>query len=500
MVEGVSVSNDTVSRTLTITFPGGSVEIPYEEIPSPPDGLFDAILDLDSCTLSRTIASALHTDALRDMERLESGWVDNAKDKLRAQVAGVNNALLDFTTYNVALELLEPSSSYTAFSLFDLNIFVTASILFDRVYVVYPNIDVDGLNRRLGDKAFACLDLDEEADRLLFDMWMNLISTLERKLPRADVECLAWCWERLLGVPQSKISFSWSSAETWKYSPAPSNGIHFYATYQRPLADLQSTENEEELIEFISLSTFRTFHNHQLSRLLGATYLPNSVRGPIEGYILDGIERERSAFDYLLARYNERISKSVDGWKAQEPRFAEKIRVRLPMFLAVLFNRLGDRELDADGFLSEVGSLRRDATGYRKAIPKYLESLERADISAYQDARQEIERSAEEMSKQYGSDVNSVIVGALNVPFLPPEIKALKVALKAFIALMDPVKHGTRLYWRLRKPHLYFLVERQKEAQHFLSVRHAIRKFWREPSRFDYELFERVLRYYPYSL
>lgn len=436
--------------------------------------------------VSATVSTSLNTDALHDFEDTPPGKQESHLGgiRMRERIGTRNAAMLDSTTFKNSVGLLRGDLNPTALRFFDLISFVYAVVLYDDVYVTSSS-NLESVNDRIDDTVFKPIEpADDAEDNFLFYLWYETVRNLDSLSDNEETE-LRRLWGDLLGVDHSSVSFDWSRADRWVNSPPA-----FYKNFDRRLPDATHRER------FVSLSTFRTFYSHELARRLDLEYLPNSARGPAEQLILSTVSDRTAEFDAIVSEFERILSEEIADKKAATPHLGRSIDHELPMFLAVLANRIAD----LDETFETLAAIRNEASAYRKNARELRTAIDRGDLDRMAEVESVLEQEATALSGTFDTGpVSSSISITPDIPVLPQTGIELVAGLKLLSGFESVVsQHGRNLYLRLRKPHYYFLTDVHEEARQFTSARAAVETLWGSEGSIDFELFERARDHYPY--
>lgn len=396
-------------RSIRIESTSERFEIPLEAL----DEVNVDPREADPTQLAWKASRGLNLDVATDLREIQVGTRRGDAAPIDEQPAGTG-VMLDSTTLRSVEDMVVGDSSPSELGLFDLETFVYATALFETVYVT-PNPDVETANEWFDQPVFSVLepesDLDEDA---LYWLSIRVKSYLE-ELPSEEERELTRVWADFFDVDPSAIGFDWDEVDTWLYSPP-----EMYRNLSRELFEVWSDD------KFISVSTYRALFNHELARCLGLTYLPNSVRCPIEMALIQRVDRKRPMFDAAIAEFERTLREDVESANRRAPDGRRYVELTLPMFLAYLLQAVSE----PDEVYPEVAGLREEAAPLRATLPDLAEAYQRGDLDEIERIRDVANGKASSIADSFGvSTAKSVLRIGANVPILPETVTGVATVL-----------------------------------------------------------------------
>lgn len=491
---------------------GAGVEVDQSRVPS----LFEALINEDLERIRWEADKLLGLTTSETSKEPGAAEVAQGLEKLRRQITGSTRAILDYTTVSGAMSLLTKESRPNASNLYDLGILSAACVFYESVYVAYPTalagLDSPGTLGRIG---LTWLNLeDSEINEFLYTHWSQVIARA-RSLSSGELSELRRRWTAILGLPRSdhwrQIEFDWQDAVKYKWSPDWLHGDRFYWTYDsgraRQALDFDNKVPPASLLQrqsgtlrrFVSVSTIRTFHYFRLSNLVSATYLPNSLRGPVFS-LCKG--RSLESVDFM----NKVLGWAASALDREAAGFPTGLVVRPPMPLTAILSRLDS--INSENFMSELEELRRQAKRFRNALALLFDAAIKGDVSEIKRLRLIVnDESQAASSAVHGAEIAREIEEAVldfgpAMPALGAEVDAIKLVASLATHLYPTIRSGLQaVYNRLSRPYLYFLPRVIKESRKALSVKGQVERLWGAglgPS--DLEAFQRIGLGYPAHL
>jgi hypothetical protein len=442
------------------------------------------LLDSNFVRPARIAASSLNTNILEDLEDLSPSEKQESEAalELKRRFGGKNVALLDSTTLKNASSLLTEEAIPSAFTLFDLMTFVNAVVLYDKVYVTH-GADLNSANKALDEEVFRPIDiLTRDEDDFLYYLSNSVIYGLEH-ISESDLSTLKSTWAVLLDKSDREILFDWSKAEAWIDTPGDFHKNPFYKNFASPSLEPSWTD----LISFVSISTYRTLYNVELSRRFGIPYLANSARGPIESFILQLSKRSEEQFHIIMDALEKRLFEEIGESVSKDFFPKTPLEYRSPIPFAALVSQLNS----ISDFYPSLTKLRELAKPYRHKVYDWYVAYEGGDLKAMERLSAEIGFFVNNLNKSFGVDLATQVVKAIpDIPMVPKEATKTLAALKVLVIYLEnPILR--RLYTRIRMPYFYFLANLKEQARQMLSVQGAVRKLWKRDV--DLELFNRIV-------
>ncbi|MGQ3412044.1 hypothetical protein ACT4ML_07240 [Natrinema sp. LN54] len=443
--------------------------------------------NIDPGLVAESIAVELNTDALSDFDRsgyLEDGSLKGGR-RLREKVSKKNSIMLDSTTFKNAISLMKDGNVISDLRILDLKVFAYATILFDDIYVT-AGPDMDKVNSIFEEDIFHALEpRNKQEDLFLHALWYDTVTKLE-SLPEEDEIKLRKSISNYLGKDISEVEFDWRSVDLAVNSPP-----NFYKnlSYSGSLGAVDDY--------FITMSTFRSFFNHELARQLGLVYLPNSARGPIEDYIISNTRRSKPTFDAIINEFEMKLDDQLENQRDKNPYLAEPITFRCPMFLSVLIQRANEPK-DLMDVLPEV---RDEAGPYREHSKELRTEVKKGNLEKIEEIQSVLNDEASGLtSKLGGTTVKAAVESVPAIPGIGGEAKYFLKALQLFSGFIGETfdKFGERLYQRIRNPHYHFLTNITSEARKLTSLEYAIEELWETQTDFNFERMARIQTNYPY--
>lgn len=445
--------------------------------------------NIDPTWPARRVASLLTTQITEELEGFSEQPPDfMAGVHLRREIQQSRNpVMIDSTTFYNAERAISEDWGLDTLRMFDLNVLINAAILFDDVYVT-SGANVSDMNEALGEPIFKPIpQANRDVANFHYFIWTS-IERMLRNLSESEIQTLKKSWTTLLDIDIERIEFNWDEADT--YVNTPYNFFSDQGYYLDPL-DGSTTDDQERLTEILSISTYRTYYNHELARRLGLIYLSNSVRGPIHHHLLSENRQVQENWDMAINAFAQRHSEDVQRFNRL---LGQTISYELPMFFSMVVNRADN----PDELLSTIKQIRTEAARYRARSQELIQELSEGVTE-----KERLLRMLEDSKSDFTSDNIPTIDVAIpiqpDVPLLPGGALELSVALKLLAGVLPFVEtHGTELYRRLRYPRYYFLLNVREEAREFTAAQPAIEKLWGNRQRIDYDFLRRLEENYPY--
>jgi hypothetical protein len=407
-----------------------------------------------------------------------------SKESLTSNIKSGLNVYVDTTTVSTTSQILFHHRTPSAFTFFDLGILTTALVLFDHVYLPFgPMADsfTDTINEELEEKVIETLNFNGAAGDIPHSVATNLSMALKEKSLHDD---LLSVWKNIFG---DLVSDSVNFSKVAMVSPP------CFSEFLFSLDELD--KYGDDLENFISFSTFRTFFNHEMSRILDLPYLPNSSRGAIETKIYQLFSRQIPQIDLLLKIVKRKIELDLESIKP-----VYNIHTSLPLLMAVILKRMNK----LDDYTKIIKKMRSNATKYRKKVRPIIEAATKGDIG-------QVQETVRILMGGYGSIINSLgkigknagrvaICLSPNVSPIAEETLDLLKAAKYVINTTNDVGKARQIYTRLFKPHIWFIEDVCSSARKMLELDYGFQKIWNYNLRAsDKKLLETISANYPFS-
>lgn len=409
-----------------------------------------------------------------------------SKRKLTSNVTNGFNVYVDTTTVSTASQIVFHRKIPNAFTFFDLGILTGALVLFDHVYLPYgPSATAyaDPINEELGERVVECLEFHGVGGEIPYNIAANIFNTLDEEKLRDE---LLSEWKKVFG---EKIPDSVSFSKVHMVSP-PS-----FSYFLSSLEGLDKDVDVDNLSDFVSGSTFRTFFNHEMSRVVELPYLPNSSRGVIESKIYQMIGRQLPQIDLFLKIVKRKIELELESVKPEV-----MFQTGLPLLTSVVLQRMKNIK----DYFKVVIELRAKSKKYRRKIGKIVEATAKGDIksvaSTIKILKGEYGRVFDFLKKiGKGAGQTALCITPNISPLSEDTLNVLKAA-KYLITTTNDVGLIRRFYTRLFKPHVWFIEDVGSSARRMLSVDHGFERIWKTTLNVEHKrLLEKIATNYPYN-
>lgn len=423
-----------------------------------------------------------------------SGWMDN-------------------TTLATAVTLLsdDGGDAMTPMTVWDLATFVQAIISCERIYHhEHPQVDDRAIGARLGEDVLQAVPLPvqgpsersplpdpwEGPHRLMYELWEDAMSRLKRlaecrdgstldgrellavrdgwrrALDRTDVEL-----EDLTNVQDARTRWTSPTDELLYEIAAVSSTYAVYPDldpdgamrrYVAGRAELGFPERNPLSVMLTDLN-LRAYVNQNLADFFQLPYVCGIARLPFRRHLYDravAVQQRLTTLDVIDDRYAE---------------LAAGVQLRLPVFLA---SALAGAQRP-DDLWDAIGRLRRDAAPYREARTTLDAALADGDLKELRRVRKALVTSVDGVLPIVGGATTEAGVAAVEQVAQGDSVgivAAVAGAVAAGRALLGS-SIGTRLAWRLRRPHLLWINNVVDEAQHLTEALPALERIWRIPER-----------------
>lgn len=410
-----------------------------------------------------------------------------SKDSLTSNIKKGLNVYVDSTTLSTASQIVFRQKVPNAFTFFDLGILTASLVLFDHVYLPSGstgNHFAELINKELDEKVVDCLEFDGVAGEIPYTVAANIHNILQDddKLH----EELVLEWQKIFGASVPK-SVNFSSV----HMVSPQRFSHFLSS----LEGLDRKVDPANLSDFISGSTFRTFFNHEISRIIGLPYLPNSARGVIESKIYHMIEEQIPQIDMFLKIVKRKLDVELEIVRSEV-----SIQTGLPLLLSVVIQKMEGIE----DYFEVVKELRGKSKRYRKKIGKAIEATVKGDVRSVSNTIRIFKGNygaVFDFLKKIGKgSARTAICIAPNIPpFLEETLDVLKAG-KYLVRATNDVGLARRFYTRLFKPHIWFIEDIRSSARRMLSVDYGFKKIWKTTlDTNNKRLLLRIVANYPFD-
>ena len=402
-------------------------------------------------------------------------------EALRKQVDAPSPGLVEMTLLRTAESLLTPGApkSINIVTLLDLNAFLTALTIFDRLYVLAPDHEsIEAMNNLLEEAVIVPLELSTESKELVHITLSAMANYFRYPRDRYDTcaHMLA-IWNDTLGraLNAGADRFEWDELDLGPASP-----VAILYSLEK-LFDTRWREPDlAEFRRFISLSTFRSQFTLWLSGITRAQYLPSVLRTPVVDYLFrqaqvrDAVSRSllesRLHFESALemVRYCQGLIRSENLNSVNT-----LYRFEFPLLLSVVLRRVADKDWDIG---KSVRKLRRDSVSFRRWLHKATLAAKRGDPFALNSVMESVEHG---FASKAGDTVTTISGEIMS--FIPAgHLNKMAIRTLSRIALERPAFQSTmaRILNRLFQPHVYFLQRVYWDAKGFQSLEGAVSQVW----------------------
>lgn len=419
-----------------------------------------------------------------DREKIET-FVQSRKSLISNITKGLN-VYVDTTTVSTASQIVFNQRIPNAFTFFDFGILTASLILFDHVYLPYGPMATayaDPINEELGERVIECLEFNGAGGEIPYNIAANLSNTLQEE--KLHDELLSE-WRSIFGddIPNS-VSFS------SVHMVSPPRFSHFLSS----LEGLDKNIDVDDLSDFISGSTFRTFFNHEMSRIIELPYLPNSSRGAIETKIYRMISKQLPQIDLFLKIVKRKIELELESVKPEVI-----IQTGLPLLTSVVLQKMKKIE----DYFKVMKELRARSKRYRRGIGTVIEATTKGDIRYVTNTIKILKGdygTVFDFLRKIGKGVGrTALCITPNIsPLSEDTLNVLKAA-KYLVTTTNDVGLVRRFYTRLFKPHVWFIEDVWSTARKMLSLDHGFEKIWKTTLNVDNKrLLERIAANYPFN-
>lgn len=445
--------------------------------------------NIDPTWPARRVASLLTTQITENLEGFSEQPPDfMAGVQLRREIQQSRNpVMIDSTTFYNAERAISEDWGLDTLRMFDLDVLINAAILFDDVYVT-SGANVSAINDAFGEAIFKPIpQANRDVANFHYFIWTSIDKMLQN-LSESELQSLKDSWATLLDIDVERIEFNWDEPE--RYVNTPYNFFSDQDYYLDPL-DGSTTDDQDELTKILSISTYRTYYNHELARRLGLIYLSNSVRGPVHHHLLSENKRVQENWDMAINAFAQEHSRDIQQYNRL---FGETISYELPMFFSMVVNRADN----PDELPLTIKEIRTEAARYRARSQELIQELSKGTTEKER-LLQMLEDSKREFASSNVPTIDVAIPIQPDVPLLPGGALELSVGLKLLTGVLPFIEaRGTELYRRMRYPHYYFLLNVREEARKFTAAQPAIEKLWGDRQRINYDFLKRLEENYPY--
>ena len=407
-----------------------------------------------------------------------------------------NAVLMDNTTITAAAGLLNAGSDtpVTALTLWDLARFVDAVVAYDRIHhFENPAVEDRAINALLATPAmspvaFPTTFSNNPVGGLVVHAWQTTTSVMRDLVtgsggPGRMIDDLVAAWSAVVGQQLTATDII-DPQYVWDVFNSPSDALLAELaelTRGVPVSGLDADVRRggrfrrQALIE----CNYRGHVTQQLANALDLPYRPSIARVPfrrLDRWLPRAVDDQLHSIAYADDAYAERLATV-----GRLPR----LRIRLPVLLAVLLRRSPDRS----SLWAELARLRAEAAGYRGLRAELDDALAIGDEAVIHKVLKATTAEMTRLGDRFAANRASVEESAATmaeamttaasnpIGLIGPALTGLFAAARVLL----PAEVGHRIVWRLTRPQYRFLSDVRAESRGITAAMPRIQKLWLIP-------------------